>query len=235
MYAAFVRGYKFDHRHGGIHPVSPAQRHAGDDNAILAIRREVYLRTGRRATSVRIEGVRPDFPTPHQGFSGSGTAVARRDRIGWSRLFNRNSIDQPPASLRRRGHSQARQPVCQRKRDAVPSAWGQNAPSGCDTLARCNQRKALAAGVKQQVVEMDTGIGIEIGDDQQWGAAAVNPGHTGFRSCTPAIKLDCQAQYRLGFFQGRAEVWRRCQKQWQCQQRAPVVISLQNGICDGRT
>lgn len=41
--AGFVRWYNFDHRHSGIRYVSPAQRHAGDDNAILAARHDLYL------------------------------------------------------------------------------------------------------------------------------------------------------------------------------------------------
>ena len=42
--ADFVRWYNFDHRHSGIRYVSPAQRHAGDDHAILAARHALYLR-----------------------------------------------------------------------------------------------------------------------------------------------------------------------------------------------
>jgi transposase InsO family protein len=42
--ADFVRWYNHDHRHSGIRYVSPAQRHAGEDHAILAARHEVYLR-----------------------------------------------------------------------------------------------------------------------------------------------------------------------------------------------
>jgi transposase InsO family protein len=42
--AGFVRWYNFDHRHSGIRYVSPAQRHAGADHAILAARHEVYLK-----------------------------------------------------------------------------------------------------------------------------------------------------------------------------------------------
>ena len=34
----FVRWYNVEHRHSGIRYVSPAQRHAGDDHAILAAR-----------------------------------------------------------------------------------------------------------------------------------------------------------------------------------------------------
>ena len=42
--ADFVRWYNHDHRHSGIRYVSPAQRHAGEDHAILAARHELYLR-----------------------------------------------------------------------------------------------------------------------------------------------------------------------------------------------
>ena len=42
--AGFVHWYNFDHRHSGIRYVGPAQRHAGDDHAILAARHEVYLK-----------------------------------------------------------------------------------------------------------------------------------------------------------------------------------------------
>ena len=41
--AAFVRWYNFDHRHSGIRYVSPAQRHAGEDHAILAARHALYI------------------------------------------------------------------------------------------------------------------------------------------------------------------------------------------------
>ena len=40
----FVRWYNHDHRHSGIRYVSPAQRHAGEDRAILAARHDVYTR-----------------------------------------------------------------------------------------------------------------------------------------------------------------------------------------------
>ena len=42
--ADFVRWYNHDHRHSGIRYVSPAQRHAGEDQAILATRHALYLR-----------------------------------------------------------------------------------------------------------------------------------------------------------------------------------------------
>jgi hypothetical protein len=42
--AGFVQWYNFDHRHSGIRYVSPAQRHAGDDHAILAARHALYIK-----------------------------------------------------------------------------------------------------------------------------------------------------------------------------------------------
>ena len=44
----FVHWYNHDHRHSGIRYVSPAQRHAGEDIAILAARHEVYLQARER-------------------------------------------------------------------------------------------------------------------------------------------------------------------------------------------
>ncbi len=42
--AGFVHWYNVEHRHSGIRYVSPAQRHAGQDVAILAARGAVYTR-----------------------------------------------------------------------------------------------------------------------------------------------------------------------------------------------
>jgi putative transposase len=42
--AGFVHWYNVDHRHSGIRYVSPAQRHAGEDHAILAARHALYQR-----------------------------------------------------------------------------------------------------------------------------------------------------------------------------------------------
>jgi len=44
----FVRWYNIDHRHSGIRYVSPAQRHAGDDKAILAARHALYTQARER-------------------------------------------------------------------------------------------------------------------------------------------------------------------------------------------
>jgi putative transposase len=43
-----VRWYNLEHRHSGIRYVSPAQRHEGEDAAILAARHDVYLRARGR-------------------------------------------------------------------------------------------------------------------------------------------------------------------------------------------
>jgi putative transposase len=43
-----VHWYNCKHRHSGIHYVTPAQRHAGDDRAILAARHEFYARARER-------------------------------------------------------------------------------------------------------------------------------------------------------------------------------------------
>lgn len=46
--ARFVHWYNQEHLHSGIRYVSPAQRHAGHDTAILAARHEVYLEARER-------------------------------------------------------------------------------------------------------------------------------------------------------------------------------------------
>ena len=46
--ASFVRWYNVDHRHSGIRYISPAQRHAGDDVAILAARHALYIAARER-------------------------------------------------------------------------------------------------------------------------------------------------------------------------------------------
>jgi len=44
----FARWYNFEHRHGGIRYVTPAQRHAGEDRAILHARHQTYLQARER-------------------------------------------------------------------------------------------------------------------------------------------------------------------------------------------
>ena len=45
---AFVRWYNHEHRHSGIRYVTPAQRHAGEDLAILEARHQTYLQARER-------------------------------------------------------------------------------------------------------------------------------------------------------------------------------------------
>jgi putative transposase len=58
--AHFVRWYNVEHRHSGIRYVSPTQRHAGDDHAVLAARHEVYLHA-RQRNPARWSGVTRDW------------------------------------------------------------------------------------------------------------------------------------------------------------------------------
>jgi len=51
----FVHWYNIDHRHSGIRYVSPAQRHAGEDHAILAARHALYA-TARELNPTRWSG-----------------------------------------------------------------------------------------------------------------------------------------------------------------------------------
>ena len=53
--ASFVHWYNHDHRHSGIRYVSPAQRHAGDDRAVLDARHALYTRA-RKANPRRWSG-----------------------------------------------------------------------------------------------------------------------------------------------------------------------------------
>lgn len=46
--AAFARWYNFEHRHSGIRYVTPAQRHAGEDEALLAARHDLYQQARAR-------------------------------------------------------------------------------------------------------------------------------------------------------------------------------------------
>ena len=58
--AQFVRWYNHEHRHSGIRYVSPAQRHAGDDHAILAARHALYTRA-RQVNPARWSGSTRDW------------------------------------------------------------------------------------------------------------------------------------------------------------------------------
>ena len=58
--AAFVCWYNHDHRHSGIRHVTPAQRHAGGDGAILAARHALYQQA-RERTPRRWSGTTRDW------------------------------------------------------------------------------------------------------------------------------------------------------------------------------
>lgn len=49
--SAFVGWYNYDHRHSGIHYVTPAERHSGADRAVLEARRAVYAHAKARYPS----------------------------------------------------------------------------------------------------------------------------------------------------------------------------------------
>ena len=73
--AGFVRWYNFDHGHSGIRNVSSAQRHAGDDLAILTDRHALYL-MARELNPARWSGETRDW-TP----IGAVTLNPERDSI----------------------------------------------------------------------------------------------------------------------------------------------------------
>lgn len=73
--AHFVHWYNHEHRHSGIRYVSPAQRHAGQDAAILAARHEVYSQA-RQRTPRRWSGATRDW-TP----IGAVTLNPERDAV----------------------------------------------------------------------------------------------------------------------------------------------------------
>lgn len=73
--AHFTHWYNFEHKHSGIQHVSPAQRHAGEDYAILEARRAVYL-AARERNPARWSGPTRDW-TP----AGPVTLNPERDCV----------------------------------------------------------------------------------------------------------------------------------------------------------
>jgi putative transposase len=77
----FVRWYNVDHRHSGIRYVSPAQRHAGEDVAILAARHALYAQARERNPARWSRGTRnwaPFGPVALNPERDSVIAAARR-------------------------------------------------------------------------------------------------------------------------------------------------------------
>ena len=73
--AEFVRWYNVDHRHSGIRYVSPQQRHAGADRAILAARHALYVQA-RAAHPARWSGT-----TRNWSHIGAVTLNPERDAV----------------------------------------------------------------------------------------------------------------------------------------------------------
>ena len=91
--AAFVHWYNHDHRHSGIRYVSSAQRHAGEDHAILAARHDLYLRA-RALNPARWSG-----KTRNWDPVGAVTLNPERDRVIKAHLAR---VIQPLAAKMRR-------------------------------------------------------------------------------------------------------------------------------------
>jgi putative transposase len=119
--AAFVHWYNDVHRHSGIKYVTPAQRHAGEDRALLAARHELYQQA-RRSNPQRWSGPTRDW-TPiaavtlnpernsaiqpvssGQRFSGSIGAPVFTSRSGNARATARNAGEE--RSTAARSHAQ---------------------------------------------------------------------------------------------------------------------------------
>ena len=73
--ASFVQWYNVEHRHSGIRYVTPAQRHAGEDHAILAARHALYMQA-RDGNPARWSG-----PTRNWSQIGAVTLNPERDAV----------------------------------------------------------------------------------------------------------------------------------------------------------
>ncbi|MBS0172920.1 MAG: transposase, partial [Nitrospira sp.] len=71
----FVRWYNSEHRHSGIRYVTPAQRHALEDRAILAARHQTYLQARERNPARWSRGTRDWTPV------GAVTLNPERDDV----------------------------------------------------------------------------------------------------------------------------------------------------------
>jgi len=71
----FTHWYNFEHKHSGIQYVSPAQRHTGEDQAILAARHALYI-SARERNPARWSGATRDW-TP----TGSVALNPERDSV----------------------------------------------------------------------------------------------------------------------------------------------------------
>jgi putative transposase len=95
----FVHWYNQEHRHSGIGYVTPAQRHAGQDHALLAGRHELYQQA-RQANPRRWSGATRDWTPP-----GAVTLNPERDAVV-QRVVTQNPLSSSigkPAFLSRPG------------------------------------------------------------------------------------------------------------------------------------
>lgn len=88
--AEFVHWYNHEHRHSGIQYVSPAQRHAGQDHAILAARHTLYTKA-RQAHPARWSG-------PTRNWSAPGPVTLNPERDSVVSTASRNNDIQPLAA-----------------------------------------------------------------------------------------------------------------------------------------
>ncbi len=88
--AGFVHWYNHEHRHSGIRYVTPAQRHAGEDRAILAARHELYARA-RQANPARWSG-------KTRNWSPIGPVTLNPERDSIVQMHSGNSDRQPVAA-----------------------------------------------------------------------------------------------------------------------------------------
>ena len=90
----FTAWYNTEHRHSGIRYVSPAQRHAGEDVAILAARHELFLKA-RELNPARWSGATRDG-------SPVGPVTLNPERESVVAAYAEASNKQPPAAGVRR-------------------------------------------------------------------------------------------------------------------------------------
>ncbi len=93
----FVHWYNVEHRHSGIRYVSPAQRHAGADQAILAARHALYVKARERHPARWSRHTRNWSP------AGPVTLNPERESVVAMAMGNTNSLTQAATILTRAG------------------------------------------------------------------------------------------------------------------------------------
>ena len=106
--SSFVRWYNHDHRHSGIRNVSPAQRHAGEDRAVLQARHALYQQARARAPRRSARHTRNWNPITVVTLNPERDAVVRaatesRHKLGLPHETNDNYVDTHRCPLRLTG------------------------------------------------------------------------------------------------------------------------------------